>query len=69
MMLAAHSIGIGNCYVGMVNETFSSKKGKEIFQKWNINNNYKAFCHVLLGYPDGEIPIAKSRKEDRIIRI
>ncbi|MDN5316460.1 MAG: hypothetical protein PWR08_584 [Thermoanaerobacterium sp.] len=69
IMLAAYSLGIGSCMVGRANETFSSDLGRKLLEKCNINENYKAFYHVLLGYPDGEYPKAKPRKEGRIIRI
>jgi len=69
IMLAAYSLGIGSCMVGRANETFSSDLGRKLLEKYNINENYKAFYHVLLGYPDGEYPKAKPRKEGRIIRI
>ncbi|MFZ5966501.1 MAG: nitroreductase [Bacillota bacterium] len=69
MMLAAYSLGIGSCMVARANETFSSDYGKELLKKWNMNENYKAFYHVLLGYPDSGNPKAKPRKEGRIIRV
>ena len=69
MMLAASSIGIGSCMVARGNDTFSTDYGKELLGKWNINENYMAFFHVLLGYTEGENPKAKPRKESRIIRI
>lgn len=67
MMLAAWSIGVASCYIGRAEETFHSDFGKELLAKWKINDQYKSFCHILLGYSDGEIPTAKPRTEGRII--
>lgn len=69
IMLAAYSLGIGSCMVGRADETFSSDYGKELLEKYNINENYRAFYHILLGYADCDNPKAKPRKEGRIIRI
>jgi len=67
MILAAWSIGVASCFVGRADETFKTEFGKELLAKWKIDDHYKAFCHVLLGYADGEIPHAKPRSEGRII--
>lgn len=67
MMLAAWSIGVASCYLGKAEDTFKTEFGKELLSKWKINEQYIAFCHVLLGYADGEIPQAKPRTEGRII--
>ncbi|MHB8127640.1 MAG: nitroreductase family protein [Mobilitalea sp.] len=67
MMLAAWSIGVASCYIGKADETFKTEFGKELLAKWKINDHYKAFCHVLFGYADGEIPRAKPRTEGRIL--
>lgn len=69
IMLAACSLGIGSCMVGRADETFSSDYGKELLKNCNMNETYRAFYHVLLGYPDSENPKAKPRKEGRIIRV
>jgi nitroreductase len=63
MMLAAHSLGIGSCYIGRANETFETDEGKEIIKDWNIGDNYHAVGHCILGYPDGDMPKAKPRKK------
>jgi nitroreductase len=63
MMLAAHSLGIGSCYVARAHETFETDEGHEILRDWNIDDGYRAVAHCVLGYPDGETPKAKPRKE------
>lgn len=70
MLLAAHSLGIASCFVGSAGEAFNCELGQELLQKWEIPGNYHADVQVLLGYgKDAIIPIAKARKENRIIRI
>lgn len=70
MLLAAHSIGLGGCYIGSAWESFADPFGQEVLRKWNIRTDYYAALHVLLGYPKDELaPKAKARKDGRIIRV
>ena len=68
MLLAAHSIGLGGCYIGSAWESFADPYGQDILREWNIRTDYFAALHVLLGYPkDEQAPKAKARKDERII--
>ena len=70
MLLAAHSIGLGGCYIGSAWESFADPYGQEVLRDWNIRTDYFAALHVLLGYPkDEQAPKAKARKDGRIIRV
>jgi len=69
IMLAAHSMGIGSCFVTRAEDTFSSELGRKLQKEWDIDDSYEARVHVTLGYTDGTYPNAKPRKENRIKRI
>jgi nitroreductase len=69
MMLAAHTLGIGSCLIARAAETFSTSEGKEIISDWNISDDYEAIGFCILGYPDGNLPKAKPRKEYVVKRI
>jgi nitroreductase len=70
IMLAAHSLGIGSCMVARAEDTFSSDLGRRIQKEWGIDETYEAKIHITLGYPaDAKPPVAKPRKDGRIIRI
>ncbi|MBD5503624.1 MAG: hypothetical protein HDR09_07750 [Lachnospiraceae bacterium] len=70
MLLAAHSIGLGGCYIGSAWESFADPYGQAVLREWNIRTDYFAALHVLLGYPkDEQAPKAKARKDGRIIRV
>jgi nitroreductase len=69
IMLAAHSLGVGSCMIMRAEDTFSSELGEKLQKKWAIPEGYGAKAIVVLGYPDGEKPTAKPRKEGRIMRI
>ena len=66
LMNAAHSLGLGSCWIHRAKEEFETKEGKELLKEWNIPENYAGIGHCILGYPE-EKSEAKPRK-DRYIR-
>ena len=66
LMLAAHSEGIGSCWIHRAKEEFELPEGKEILQKLGIVGDYEGIGHCILGYPDGGIPEARPRKENYV---
>ncbi len=69
MLLAAHFLGVGACYVGRTDEVFATEYGMEMRRKWGVPDELVAVCNVLLGYREGPAPHDKPRKEGRIIRV
>lgn len=63
LMLAAHELGIGSCWIHRAKEEFESEEGKEILKSLGITGEYEGIGHCILGYVDGEYPEAKERKE------
>ena len=66
IILAARSLGIGSCIVARAAETFATEEGKNIQKEWGFDENYEAKLHIILGYPDGDWPSTKPRKDNRI---
>ena len=66
MMLAAESLGISSCWIHRAKETFNTDEGKLLLKKWGISGDYEGVGNCILGYLDGEKPIAKERKADYI---
>lgn len=68
MLLAAHALGLGGCYLGSAWDSFRDPFGQEVLREWGVRTDYYAALHVLLGYPrDAQAPKAKERKEGRVI--
>lgn len=67
LMLAAHSLGVGSCWINRAKEMFKTDKGKEYLAKWGLGNNYEGIGICILGYADGDAPKPKDRKKDYII--
>ncbi|MDD6214646.1 MAG: nitroreductase [Firmicutes bacterium] len=66
LMLAAHSLGLGSCWIHRAREEFESEEGKALLKKWGVSGNYAGIGHCVLGYADME-PIEKPRKDGYII--
>lgn len=66
LMLAAHDLGIGSCWIHRAKEEFESPEGKEILKSLGIEGDYEGIGHCVLGYVNGEVPEAKPRKEDYV---
>lgn len=69
LLLAAHFLDVGACYIGRSEEVFATETGLNLMKEWNIPENYTAVCNVILGYREGTVPKPKPRKENRIIRV
>ena len=70
MMLAAHSQGLGSCWIHREREMFATEEGKELMQQWGLPEGLVGIAALALGYPNGEPSPAKPRKEGytRVIR-
>jgi nitroreductase len=64
MMLSAHALGLGSCWVHRAKETFERPEGKAILEKLGIQGEYEGIGNCLIGYPDCEYPKARERKEN-----
>ena len=69
MMLAAHSLGIGSCWIHRAKETFEKPEWKAWLRTLGIQGSYVGVGNCVLGYPDMEYPAAPPRKENRVFYI
>lgn len=51
IMLAAHSMGIGTCWIGFAEHTVNTKEFKK---KYAVPENYELVCPMTLGYRKGK---------------
>lgn len=66
LMLAAHSLGIGSCWIHRAREEFYSDEGKKILAELGIEGDYEGIGHVALGYANDEPSEKKPRKENYV---
>lgn len=69
LMLAAHDLGIGSCWIHRAKEEFESDWGKELLKSLGIEDEYEGIGHCALGYVDGDYPDVIPRKENRVFYI
>jgi nitroreductase len=69
LMLAAHELGIGSCWINRAKEEFETDWGKNFLKSLGIDEEYEGVGHCALGYVDGEYPKAAARKENRVFYV
>lgn len=66
LMLAAHDLGIGSCWIHRAKEEFDSEEGKAILKSLGIEGDYEGIGHCVIGYADGKVKEAAARKADYV---
>ena len=70
LMNAAHSLGLGSCWIHRAKEIFDSAEGKEMLDKWGIQGEYEGIGFCIVGYAkEGYSPVAKPRKAGYVIHV
>ena len=69
LMLAAHSLGLGSCWINRAKQEFEKPEGKALLKKLGVEGDYEGIGHCVIGWPDGETPAPKPRKENWVYRI
>lgn len=69
LMLAAHELGLGSCWIHRAKEEFESDWGKNLLKSLGVEGEYEGIGHCILGYTDGGYPEAAARKENRVFEI
>ncbi len=50
LMLAAHSLGLGSCWIHRCRQMFESEEGIELLDEWGITGDYAGVGCCILGY-------------------
>ncbi|MBQ8002740.1 MAG: nitroreductase [Clostridia bacterium] len=69
MMLAAHSLGIGSCWIHRAKEVMATNEGREILAKLGMEGEWEGIGNCVLGMPEGNLKEAQPRKESRVFWI
>ena len=65
LMLAAHALGLGSCWIHRAREEFETPEGKAILAELGVEGDYEGIGHSILGYP-ADVPAAKPRNDGRV---
>ena len=60
LMLAAHSLGLGSCWIHRAKEEFEGEYGKALLSSLSIDGDWEGIGHCAIGYPAGAAPAACS---------
>lgn len=69
MLLAAHSLGLGSCWIHRAKEVFEDEEAKALLERLGMKGDYEGIGHCVLGYPAVEPKKAAPRKAGRVYRI
>ena len=69
LMLAAHSLGVGSCWIHRAKQMFESPEGKEILASLGIEGEWEGIGNCVIGYPEGAVKEPKPRKENWVYKI
>ena len=65
MCLAAHSLGLGSCWIHRCKQVFESEQGKALLEKWGVKGDLIGVGFCILGHSE-QIKQAAERKENRV---
>ena len=66
MLNAAYAVGLGSCWIHRAKEEFERPEGKALLKTLGVTGEYEGIGHCVVGYVEGDIPIAPLRKEHRV---
>ena len=69
LMLAAHELGLGSCWIHRAKEEFELPEGRELLKSLGIEDEYEGIGHCIIGYADGDAPSPAERKEHRVYSV
>ena len=69
MLLAAHSLGIGSCWIHRAREVFEDEEAKVLLRSLGLEGDYLGIGHCVLGYPVDPAGAPLPRKDQRAVYI
>ena len=69
MLLAAHSLGLGACWIHRAKETFEKKEWQDFLKSIGAEGEYEGVANIVVGYREGDYPDEKPRREKRVFKV
>ncbi len=66
MMLQAHDLGLGTCWIHRAKEEFETEEWQQWLKSLGIEGEWEGVGHLALGYPDGDYPKEVERKGNNV---
>ena len=68
-LVAAQKLGVSTAYIGTVGDDPFGRFLMADLKKWGVEGDYEGIGHCVLGYPAGDVPKAKPRKENYVYHV
>ena len=69
MMLAAHELGLGSCWIHRAKEVMYQPQWQEWIKSLGLEGEYEGIGNLIVGYPEGELPAPKERRKGRVVYV
>ena len=69
MLLAAHALGLGACWIHRAKESFEDEDGKALLAELGLKGEYEGVGNCVIGYPERMNTALVPRKEGRVYRL
>ena len=69
LMLAAHTEGLGSCWIHRARETFEREEWKSWLAELGVEGEYEGIGNCVVGYVDGDYPAVIPRKDGRVFLV
>lgn len=69
LMLAAHSLGLGSCWIHRAKEEFETPEYQELLRSLGVEGEYIGVGHCALGYAADTLPEPPERKKNRVFYV
>ena len=66
MLLAAHSLNLGACWIHWAKQMFETQEGKEFLNSIGVQGEYEGIGTCIVGYPKTKPTTPLSRKENYV---
>ena len=69
MMLAAHELGLGSCWIHRAKEVMAKQEWQEWIKSLGLEGEYEGIGNLFVGYPDGDFLAEKERRPGRVVYV
>ena len=69
MMLAAHEIGLGSCWIHRAKEVMAKDEWQQWIRSLGLEGEYEGIGNLVVGYADCDYPEKKERRGGRVVYV
>ena len=66
IFLAAHSLGLGSCWIQILSFVDESESLRDYLKELGVPENYRIYGTAIIGYPDGDLPSDIIKKDGTV---